>query len=118
MITPEQKQRYKRQQKVYNKTYLRRPEVRLRRSQQGASRHQKNKEVFAALKAKPCADCGLRYPPYVMDFDHVRGKKDKCVSKMRVTNLDRILKEIAKCDLVCANCHRERTQKRFPSPGD
>lgn len=67
------------------------------------------------IKAKPCIDCGQTYIPYVMDFDH-RGdqKKSANISKMVVdgTGLERILKEIAKCDLVCSNCHRIRTFNR------
>lgn len=49
-----------------------------------------------------------------MDFDHVRGEKFANVSKMVNTceKLSRIEDEIAKCDLVCSNCHRIRTEKR------
>jgi hypothetical protein len=65
-----------------------------------------------ALKAAPCADCGKRYPPYVMDFDH-RDPTKKAFSIAHsddvTTSMRRLLSEIAKCDLVCANCHRERT---------
>jgi hypothetical protein len=66
------------------------------------------------LKKHPCTDCGIEYPPYVMQFDHVRGKKLGNVATM-VWNLrpwDLILEEIAKCELVCANCHAERTHQR------
>lgn len=66
-----------------------------------------------AAKNKPCADCGVSYPPYVMDFDHA-GDKVANVSEMvaqraSVTAIDA---EIAKCEVVCANCHRERTHRR------
>jgi hypothetical protein len=46
-----------------------------------------------------------------MDWDHVRGVKIMNVADMRKRNvaLEKILDEIAKCDLVCANCHRVRT---------
>lgn len=61
-------------------------------------------------------DCGNSFPPYVMDFDHVRGEKLGNVSSMCNNRpLTTIMKEIEKCDLVCANCHRIRTQKRFPN---
>jgi len=63
------------------------------------------------LKNKPCMDCGGRFPACAMDFDHVRGKK-----KFGVTESTRkwgtVLKEAKKCDLVCSNCHRIRTDKR------
>jgi hypothetical protein len=49
----------------------------------------------------------------VMEYDHVRGKKVDNISNLvgRV-GWERLEKEIAKCDLVCANCHRERTFQR------
>lgn len=76
---------------------------------------QRNKARFLyALKDEPCVDCGIKYPHYVMQFDHVpeRGEKIMDVSAMKYYSLDRILAEIEKCDLVCANCHCERTHRR------
>lgn len=66
------------------------------------------------FKTSPCLDCGNTYPSYVMDFDHVRGKKKASVSMAVIGywSKPRIRREIAKCDLVCSNCHRERTYKR------
>lgn len=68
----------------------------------------------AALKvALPCADCGSHFPAVCMDFDHVRGTKVANVARIVAdANLDRLKDEIAKCDLVCANCHRLRTSSR------
>lgn len=63
----------------------------------------------------PCTDCGKFYPPYVMQFDHIpdKGEKIKCVAHMTMYgNLEKIKQEIEKCELVCANCHAERTHKR------
>ena len=72
-----------------------------------------NRGRIAALKeASPCADCGRSYPAYVMDFDHVRGTKSVGISLMFSYSWQTILAEIAKCDLVCANCHRIRTFER------
>lgn len=64
------------------------------------------------LKRVPCFDCKVRYPHYVMDFDHVRGKK-RC-NVAAVGRLGRLvaLAEVAKCEVVCANCHRIRTHRR------
>jgi hypothetical protein len=65
------------------------------------------------LKAQPCQDCGGRFPPECMDFDHVRGDKSICLGFMFYGfSLDKIQEELEKCDLVCANCHRTRTRKR------
>jgi len=61
----------------------------------------------------PCLDCGKRYPHYIMDFDHVSGQKISSVSSMiKWGSWDEILEEINKCELVCSNCHRERTWQR------
>lgn len=61
----------------------------------------------------PCADCGKTYPPYVMDFDHVRGKKRFNISRMIPNRTwPTIERELIKCEIVCANCHRIRTHER------
>ena len=66
-----------------------------------------------AIKNVPCHDCGKRYPPYVMDFDHRPDTlKRKYISQMRTDRWEDVLVEIDKCDVVCANCHRMRTWKR------
>lgn len=72
--------------------------------------------LFDYLRANPCVDCGnpdLR----VLDFDHVRGVKEFCVSDaVRAgTPLDEIIAEIAKCEVRCANCHRIVTAERANS---
>jgi hypothetical protein len=66
-------------------------------------------------ESKPCADCGEFYPFYVMDLDHLpEFPKTAAISAMIAANapLDRIFEEIAKCELVCSNCHRKRTWLR------
>ena len=59
----------------------------------------------------PCADCGKNYPAYVMDFDHLRDKSFQ-IGRSGFRFLTTVKREIAKCDIVCSNCHRERTHKR------
>jgi hypothetical protein len=61
---------------------------------------------------RPCLDCGGIYPPYVMEFDHVRGVKRWAIGKMSNHRRDAVLEEMAKCELVCCACHRVRTQSR------
>lgn len=69
--------------------------------------------VIEEAKDAPCLDCGERYPFYVMHFDHVRGRKLFNVSERLGSRTLRQLKaEIKKCDVVCANCHAERTWQR------
>lgn len=72
------------------------------------------RDVIRAAKDRPCADCNTRYPFYVMDLDH-RPDEEKLhvVNKMPGRfGIDKIKDEISKCDVVCSNCHRERTHSR------
>jgi hypothetical protein len=69
-------------------------------------------EFLRDLRRRPCADCGQTFPPWVMDFDH-RDPKTKsfalAAGKVLLKSRDILLAEIAKCDIVCANCHAIRT---------
>lgn len=64
------------------------------------------------LKDKSCVDCG-ESDSVVLEFDHKSGKKFDISNKIGVVLLEVLLKEIEKCDIVCANCHKRRTAKQF-----
>lgn len=68
--------------------------------------------IIRQRKDRPCMDCGKRYPHYVMDFDHL-GDKLRSVACMLNTSLRLVENEIAKCEVVCSNCHRVRTYARI-----
>lgn len=71
-----------------------------------------SRKFLLEIKSNPCFDCNKTYPPYAMDFDHRDGSlKSKNVGRLiqEGYSLKTIKKEIEKCDLVCTNCHRERT---------
>lgn len=74
-------------------------------------------ERVRQIKSKPCMDCDGTFDPVCMDFDHREGEeKLSAVSAMIASNRygwARIEAEIAKCDVVCANCHRLRTKARL-----
>jgi hypothetical protein len=60
-----------------------------------------------------CADCGYRAHAVALDFDHVRGEKVDNVGTLAArSSMARLLAEIEKCEVVCANCHRVRTHAR------
>jgi hypothetical protein len=68
--------------------------------------------LLNGLKNRPCMDCGARFPPECMDFDHRDPEtKHTEVGLMLTWKWERVLAEIALCDLVCSNCHRIRTFK-------
>lgn len=74
----------------------------------------KTKDFIQKLKAAPCFDCKIEYPYYVMQFDHLDGhRKLLKISSMFRAGKQAILDEIQKCELVCANCHAERTHQRW-----
>lgn len=70
-------------------------------------------QVVEYLLDHPCVMCG-ESNPIVLEFDHLR---DKCynVSRMLASSMvwETILKEIEKCQVLCANCHRIKTAKDF-----
>jgi hypothetical protein len=71
--------------------------------------------VVNGIKSHPCSDCGQTFDPVCMDFDHRPGElKRDCVAKLlsTIASVEAVMQEIAKCDLVCSNCHRLRTKKR------
>jgi len=67
--------------------------------------------VYNLLQESGCADCGEK-DPVVLECDHVRDKeKDVSLLLAGGYSLERILKEIDKCVIRCANCHRRKTAK-------
>ena len=77
--------------------------------------YQKKQQYIREAKSKPCADCKISYPYYVMDFDHLPNiVKVKDISRIAASgSFQSLIEEIEKCEVVCANCHRERTQARL-----
>ena len=64
------------------------------------------------LKTKPCTVCGQSFPPCAMDFHHRNSDTKKVTIAMaiaRFANLDKVLEELNKCELLCSNCHRIKT---------
>lgn len=66
-------------------------------------------KLLAYLLSHPCADCAER-DPSVLEFHHVyTEEKEANISKLiRSNTWEAALKEINKCVVLCANCHRKR----------
>lgn len=84
-----------------------------------------NRAVRVAIgeykKGRGCSDCGYSKTADALDLDHLPGTVklftiSQATSSTRGFGRDLTWKilwdEVAKCDVVCANCHRERTQFR------
>jgi hypothetical protein len=69
------------------------------------------KFMIELFRTRPCADCG-ETDPLVLEFDHLGDKKFNVGAGMRERSWQAVRDEIAKCDVVCANCHRRRTAVR------
>jgi hypothetical protein len=78
-------------------------------------RHEKRDRVRVIKETNPCSDCRGKFHFSAMDFDHVTGEKLGDVGTLvsKNANWDKIQEEIAKCELVCANCHRIRSWNRM-----
>lgn len=81
-------------------------------------RRARQRKLLAYIQAvkvdRGCADCGYRGHPAALDFDHLPGvKKEARLACMAAgATKAKIDAEIAKCEVVCANCHRIRTANR------
>src|SRR5581483_5470727 len=85
------------------------------RREQKRQRRLSTRAWYQTLKeGKPCVDCGGVFHQAAMTWDHRPGTVKRCEVSMMVRGFSResILAEIAKCDLVCANCHAARTAER------
>ena len=78
--------------------------------------HEKARDyLWSILSSSPCMDCG-ESDPRVLDFDHLQDKSHN-VSEMPGAgySIKSIAEEVAKCEVVCSNCHRIRTYERSNS---
>lgn len=76
---------------------------------------QSNSDWLNSLKDKPCADCKNTFPVICMDFDHLPEFEktiDLSLAKNRKWSKEKLLTEVSKCEVVCSNCHRIRTENR------
>jgi hypothetical protein len=120
----------------YNKTYyaankdrLRARELarykRLKKTKEGslviqfntaATRKRKQDWLIKVKLESGCVDCrNKKLPHYVLEFDHCRGVKKFNLGSYGRLSWSKIEAEVAKCDVVCANCHKIRTWKRILS---
>lgn len=97
-----QKEHYERNRNVYV-ARSRRRRVRIRR--------ERFLWLLDHLAAHPCVDCG-ESDPRVLEFDHLSDKSFSIGTWFSQRNWDALLREIQKCDVVCANCHSRRTSER------
>jgi hypothetical protein len=107
MKTAEEKRAYQRAPYHANKEMWRRKRMRY---------EAKIRALILESKKQPCADCGGRWHPLVMECDHLPGSKKRANlgdGKARRFGWETLQAEIAKCEVVCPTRHRLRTLRRL-----
>lgn len=107
----------KKKQSEYHKQWYERHKDQYKSSVRERNKNYKhrNREFVRRVKQLfACADCNMRFHYSQMDFDHIDGKEENISRMMNQSySLEKIKKEIRKCELVCSNCHRLRTWSRL-----
>lgn len=103
---------------IYNKEH---------KAEKNAWRSAKRKETRDFIRSlkigKPCDMCGGFFPPVALDWDHIDPEQKSfeiCQEGIReMYSEEKLLEEIAKCRILCANCHRiHSAQQRGEDPED
>lgn len=80
----------------------------------------RQREAVALMKSwkdnRPCYDCGVPYRYWVLEFDHVGRKTVNLGTEGKKLSEQELRYEMAQCDVICANCHKERTHQRQIQP--
>ena len=71
---------------------------------------EKREEIREVKKELSCVKCGYNKCIEALDFHHINpDEKENTVARMLANSygIDRTYKEMSKCVVLCANCHRE-----------
>lgn len=77
-----------------------------------SKREEIRKYLFNYFLTHPCVDCG-ETDPIVLTFDHQRNKEFTISDQIGAGSLSKIVEEIDKCEVRCANCHMRKTAKDY-----
>ena len=75
-------------------------------------RDKQRKIFYEYMSTKRCMSCGIS-DIRVLEFDHRSDKKFNISDKVGSMNFEKLVEEIEKCDILCANCHRIKTSKQL-----
>ena len=77
--------------------------------------HDKKRRLFELLCRSECAECG-EDDPLVLEFDHLEDKRADISALIRsACSWELVQREIAKCQILCSNCHKRKTHKEAES---
>ena len=85
------------------------------------NKHKKNrrnefKELIEERKDVPCMRCGEKFHPAAMDFVHRDGEDKKfniSDASRKIYSKEKLISEINKCDIICANCQKINKMEKF-----
>jgi len=108
--TPDAYARCKKCDRIYHSMYEK-DHPRERKAYTTKIRVRQRDEIRQLKESTPCKDCGMKFAFYQMQFDHVdrSTKKFNVAALLNSARTTALKEEIAKCDIVCANCHAKRT---------
>lgn len=75
-------------------------------------KRQKILSIVNNIKSKGCIICGETNIA-CLDFHHLRDKKGNISDLIKIENLNKVINEINKCIVLCANCHRKLHNQSF-----
>jgi hypothetical protein len=70
--------------------------------------HRNRSHIYDYLRQHPC-ECCAEADPVVLDFDHLRDKRREVTVIAAFGGWSDLVAEMAKCRVLCANCHRRQT---------
>lgn len=71
---------------------------------------QSRRDLINKIKTeRGCAVCGYNTHAAALDFNHICGNKLFSISQDPKVAMHKLLAEIDKCEILCANCHRVHT---------
>lgn len=95
-----------------SKKYVRSPEQKEAKRRKDRERNRRQREVLTNIKLeRGCTDCGYNEHAAALHFDHLSDKRWNIGMNIS-RKMEDLLEEVAKCEVVCANCHAVRTSER------
>lgn len=75
---------------------------------------QKTKQKAVDYLGGKCVECGYNKCLAAMEFHHFNmTEKDFGIGRLKSRSFEGMKQELDKCELLCANCHREKHYENF-----
>lgn len=100
----------------WRKAWFKTDQGRAYRNRSARNGYARRRAVIDTYKlSKGCYECGFHKWPEALDFDHLdRTTKRFMISQKMAFSVKMLMKEIVKCRVLCANCHRHKSKQEAP----